>query len=363
MAAPPPTILVTGGAGFLGSSFVLAVVAAGEARVVTLDKLTYAGSLENLAALAGDPAHLFVHGDIADGGLVARLLGEHRPAAIVNFAAESHVDRSIDEPAAFVHTNLVGTFELLEAAQAHAAALPAGEAEAFRFLHVSTDEVYGSLGPTGASTEESRYAPRSPYAASKAGADHLVRAYHETYRLPTIVTHGSNSYGPRQLPEKLIPALMLRALAGLPLPIYGDGRHVRDWLHVDDHCDALRLALARGRPGETYNVGGGDERENLAVAERVCAVLDALAPPGDNPALAGRGLGSYRELVTFVADRPGHDRRYAVDTAKIRRELGWSPARTFDAGLRETALWYLEHRDWGASLRDGERIGIARKRG
>ncbi len=349
MSPSPPTLLVTGGAGFIGSSFVLAVVASGEARVVTLDKLTYAGDRENLIALADHPAHTFVHGDIADGPLVASLLAWPRPTAIVNFAAESHVDRSIDRPAEVIHTNLVGTFHLLDAPYAHASALPPAEAARFRFLHVSTDEVYGSLGPTGASTEESRYAPRSPYAASKAGADHLVRAYHETYRLPTLVTHASNNYGPRQLPEKLIPAMMLRALAGLPLPVYGDGRHVRDWLHVDDHCDALRLVLARGRPGETYNVGGGDERENLDVVARLCAVLDELAPVADNPALAGRAAfvavpPEHAAAAWMIVNDPVRDfdlirqlvgRGFLVRT---RADANTTEARKNDGSMRDKAL-------------------------
>ena len=355
MTSSPPCLLVTGGAGFIGSSFVLRTIAAGRARIVNLDKLTYAGNLDNLASLAGDPAHVFVRGDIADRALVTRLLAEHRPSAIVNFAAESHVDRSIDSPAEFIQTNLVGTFQLLDAALAHVGALPRDEAGSFRFVHVSTDEVYGSLGEGGAFTEESPFAPSSPYAASKAGADHLVRAYHRTYGLATITTHGSNNYGPRQLPEKLIPLVITRALEGRPLPIYGDGKHVRDWLHVGDHCDAIHRILDRGCPGESYNIGGASERTNLEVVTRLCDLLDELAP---------RAAGSYRDLVTFVADRPGHDRRYAVDTRKAQRDLGWLPTRPFDEGLRETVRWYLDNRAWCDRFTRGEhrpeRLGLGR---
>ena len=356
MSSSSSTILVTGGAGFIGSNFVLAAVRAaeGHARVVNLDKLTYAGNLDNLAPLEGDPRHVFVHGDIGDRALVARLLAEHRPRAVVNFAAESHVDRSIDGPGDFIRTNLVGTFELLEAARAYHASLPRAEAERFRFVHVSTDEVYGSLGPTGLFTEESQYAPNSPYAASKAGADHLVRAYHHTYGLPTITTNCSNNYGPLQFPEKLIPLVIMNALEGKPLPVYGDGRNVRDWLYVGDHCEALRVVLERGRPGETYNVGGLNERTNLHIVHTLCDLLDEMAP---SP------LGPRRRLVTFVRDRPGHDRRYAIDAAKIQRELGWAPAHTFEQGIRETVRWYLDHRDWCARITAGvyrrERLGLA----
>ncbi len=355
MTAPPPTLLVTGGAGFIGASFVLALASRGAARIVNLDKLTYAGNLDNLASLAGSPAHTFVRGDIADRSLVEHLLAGHRPTAIVHFAAESHVDRSIDAPAAFVQTNLVGTFELLEAARAHHASLPAAEAERFRFLPVSTDEVYGPLPPTGLSTEGAPYAPSSPYAASKAGADHLVRAYHQTYGLPTVVTSASNNYGPLQFPEKLIPLTLLNALDRRPLPVYGDGQHVRDWLHVADHCDALSAVLARGEPGATYNIGSGAERTNLDLVHTLCGLLDELAPSAAGP---------YCDLVTFVADRPGHDRRYGVDSGKIRRELSWAPAHTFEQGLRETVRWYLDHRDWCARITADvygrERLGLGR---
>jgi dTDP-glucose 4,6-dehydratase len=348
---------VTGGAGFIGSNFALAVVGQGAARVVNLDKLTYAGNLDNLAPLEGDGRHVFVHGDIGDRPLVARLLADHRPAAIVNFAAESHVDRSIDAPGDFIRTNLVGTFELLEAARAHHASLPRAEAEAFRFVHVSTDEVYGSLGPTGLFTEESPHAPNSPYAASKAGADHLVRAYHHTYGLPTVTTNCSNNYGPLQFPEKLIPLMILNALEGKSLPVYGDGKNVRDWLYVGDHCDAIRVVLARGRPGETYNIGGASERTNVEIVHTLCDLLDDLAPRDGAP---------RRGLVTFVADRPGHDRRYAIDATKIRRDLGWAPAHSFEAGIRETVRWYLDHRGWCARIAAGayrrERLGLGAAR-
>jgi dTDP-glucose 4,6-dehydratase len=356
MVPSTSTILVTGGAGFIGSNFVLAAVLSGGARVVNLDKLTYAGNRDNLEALEGHPGHVFVHGDIGDRRLCARLLAEHRPSAIVNFAAESHVDRSIDGPGDFIRTNVVGTFELLEATRAHLSSLPAGEAGRFRFLQVSTDEVFGSLGTGGLFVESTPYAPSSPYAASKAAADHLVRAYHHTYGLPTITTNCSNNYGPLQFPEKLIPLMILNALEGKPLPVYGDGLNVRDWLFVSDHCDALGLVLARGRPGETYNIGGSSERTNLGVVHTLCDVLDAMAP-------SARGSqGSYRSLVTFVKDRPGHDRRYAIDAAKIRRELGWAPKHAFEDGLRETVRWYLEHRDWCARITAGvyrrERMGV-----
>jgi len=350
---PVSPLLVTGGAGFIGSNFVLAMVAAG-AKVINLDKLTYAGNPENLASVAQNPAYAFVQGDIGDRALVTRVLAEHRPAAIVHFAAESHVDRSIDAPDDFIQTNVVGTFSLLEAARAYRGSLPKAAADAFRFIHVSTDEVYGSLGPDGAFTEESRHLPNSPYAASKAGADQLVRAYRHTYGLPVVTTNCSNNYGPFQFPEKLIPLMILNALEGKPLPVYGDGLNVRDWLYVEDHCDALRVALDRGTPGETYNIGGRNERTNIDLVKTLCALLDELAP---SP------LGSYSRLITFVSDRPGHDRRYAIDARKIERELGWTPAYTFERGLRETVRWYLDRapsllkRPPGAYGR--ERLGMA----
>ena len=347
-----PTWLVTGGAGFIGGNFVLDAVASG-VRVVTLDALTYAGNRDTLAALESNPLHAFVHGDIGDRALVARLLAEHRPDAIVHFAAESHVDRSIDGPAAFVQTNVVGTLALLECARDHWRGLEGPAREAFRFLHVSTDEVYGTLGATGAFTEATPYAPNSPYSASKAASDHLVRAFHHTYGLPVLTTNCSNNYGPYQFPEKLIPLVILKALAGQPLPVYGDGRQVRDWLYVGDHVAAIRRVLAAGRPGEVYNVGGEAERENLQVVHAVCDLLDARVP-------AAR---PRRELVTFVADRPGHDRRYAIDCSKLKRELGWAPSLAFEAGLARTVDWYLANAGWVQRVLDGsyrlERIGTA----
>jgi len=326
-------ILVTGGAGFIGSNFVLAAVAKRGEKVVNLDKLGYAGSLRNVAALTGDARHLFVQGDINDRELVRKLLAEHRPRAVVHFAAESHVDRSIHGPGEFVQTNVVGTWALLEECREFFA-----RQKDFRFLHVSTDEVFGSLKENDPPfTEKSPYAPNSPYSASKAAADHLVRAYHHTYGLPTLIGNCSNNYGPRQLPEKLIPLLIHNALAGEPLPIYGDGKNVRDWLYVEDHCDALRQVLERGAAGETYNIGGSCEMTNLEVVGAVCGLLDELRP---------RASGSYRGLITHVKDRPGHDRRYAINSAKIQRELGWQPAESFSSGLRKTVEWYLANAEW-----------------
>ena len=347
-----PTWLVTGGAGFIGGNFVLDAVRNG-VRIVNLDALTYAGNRDTLAALDGNPDHLFVHGDIGDGALVARLLAEHRPDAVINFAAESHVDRSIDGPAAFVQTNVVGTLALLEAARDYWKSLDDAGRQAFRFLHVSTDEVYGSLGDTGRFTETTPYAPNSPYSASKAASDHLVRAFHHTYGLPVLTTNCSNNYGPYQFPEKLIPLVIARALAGEPLPIYGDGKNVRDWLYVGDHCNAIRAVLERGRVGETYNVGGDAEKQNIEVVETICALLDQRRPRPDGK--------PRREQITYVADRPGHDRRYAIDAGKIRSELGWSPAHSFEQGIADTVDWYLAHQDWVQRVLDGsyrlERIG------
>ena len=321
-------LLVTGGAGFIGSNFVLSTLASTGETVVTLDKLTYAGSRRNLEPAALDRRHTFVEGDICDRALVRGLLEQHQPRAIVHFAAESHVDRSISGPAAFIQTNVVGTFSLLEEARA--------SAKPIRFLHVSTDEVYGSLGPDDpAFTEANAYAPNSPYAASKAASDHLVRAYRHTYGLDTVTTNCSNNYGPRQYPEKLIPLTIRNALAGKPLPVYGDGRNVRDWLYVEDHCDAVRRVLERGRSGETYNIGGNCEKRNIDVVNAICALLDELKP---------RRAGRYADLISFVKDRPGHDRRYAMDAAKIARELGWRPRETFESGLAKTVRWYLENR-------------------
>ena len=331
-------ILVTGGAGFIGSNFVLSTIAATGEAVVNLDKLTYAGNLRNLESLAGDARHAFVQGDICDRALVRELLARHKPRAIVHLAAESHVDRSIAGPAPFVQTNVAGTFCLLDEARAYWEALQGAERERFRFLHVSTDEVYGSLGPDDpAFTEKTPYAPNSPYAASKAAADHLARAYHRTYGLPTLTTNCSNNYGPYQFPEKLVPLVIRNALAGEPLPVYGDGQNVRDWLYVLDHCEALRLVLERGRAGETYNIGGGGERPNIVLVRAICTLLEEARP---------RRNGSYADLISFVTDRPGHDRRYAMDGMKIARELDWRPAESFDTGLRKTVRWYLEHRAW-----------------
>ncbi|MGE0519188.1 MAG: dTDP-glucose 4,6-dehydratase [Candidatus Binatia bacterium] len=356
------TILVTGGAGFIGANFVRCALASSAARVVVLDKLTYAGSLESLADVQRDPRFAFERGDIADRALVDRVFRAHRPTWVANFAAESHVDRSIDGPRAFVHTNVVGTFELLDAARAYVAELDANARRRFRFLHVSTDEVYGTLGASGQFSETTPYAPNSPYAASKAGADHLVRAYHETYGLPTLTTNCSNNYGPFQFPEKLIPLMTLNAIEGKPLPIYGDGGHVRDWLHVADHCAGIWLVLERGRVGGRYNIGGGCERSNLELVDQLCAVLEELAPAAQNPALQARGARGYDALKTFVPDRPGHDRRYAIDARHIRRELSWSPRFDFERGLRSTVEWYLANRAWCAAVQGRygrERLGTA----
>lgn len=327
-------ILVTGGAGFIGSNFVLDWLGASDEPVVNLDQLTYAGNLDNLAALAGDPRHVFVRGDIGERALVAGLLARYRPRAIVHFAAETHVDRSIDGPGAFITTNINGTFALLEAARAHYAALAADEQARFRFLHVSTDEVYGSLAPDAAPfSEASAFAPNNPYAASKAASDHLVRACHHTYGLPTLTTNCANNFGPFQFPEKLIPLTISNALAGCPLPVYGDGLQVRDWLHVADHCAALRSVLAGGRPGQAYNIGAANEMTNIALVRLLCDILDRLAPAG----------ASYHEQIALVGDRPGHDRRYAIDAGKLQRELGWAPARPFDSAIVDTVRWYLDH--------------------
>jgi dTDP-glucose 4,6-dehydratase len=339
-------ILVTGGAGFIGSNFVLDWVAGTGEPVVNLDKLTYAGNARNLATLDGDPRHRLVRGDIGDSALVRGLLADGRPRAIVNFAAESHVDRSIRGPEDFIQTNIVGTFRLLDEVRAYWGGLEGDERRRFRFLHVSTDEVYGSLTPEApAFAETNRFEPNSPYSASKASSDHLVRAYHHTYGLPVLTTNCSNNYGPFQFPEKLIPLVIHHALEGRPLPVYGDGRQVRDWLYVADHCRAIRRVLEAGRTGETYNVGGRSEMANIGVVESVCALLDELRPRVD--------ACSYRQQIAFVKDRPGHDRRYAIDAGKIERELGWAPAETFESGLRKTVLWYLEHGDWVSDVTSG----------
>ncbi len=352
------SILVTGGAGFIGSNFVLDWLNQSDEPVINLDKLTYAGNLENLASLQGDPRHIFISGDIGDATLVSNLLAEHKPRAIINFAAESHVDRSIHGPEDFIQTNIVGTFRLLESVRAYWQNLPSpaggrgagGEGvtkTSFRFLHVSTDEVYGSLAKDDpAFTEGNRYEPNSPYSASKTASDHLVRAYHHTYGLPVLTTNCSNNYGPYHFPEKLIPLMIVKALAGKPLPVYGDGQQIRDWLYVKDHCSAIRRVLEAGKVGEVDNIGGWNEKPNLEIVHAVCALLDELHARAD-----GNG---YRSLITYVADRPGHDRRYAIDATKIERELGWKPAETFETGIRKTVEWYLDHQAWARNVTSGE---------
>ena len=345
-------LLVTGGAGFIGSNFVLMAIEAGH-TVINVDALTYAGNTESLKSIETNPQHHFVHADIADKDKMLELLNHHQPDAIVNFAAESHVDRSIDGPAAFIQTNVVGTLNLLECARDYWRALEGSKQDDFRFLHVSTDEVYGSLGETGAFTEQTPFAPNSPYSASKAASDHLVRAFHHTYGLPTVTTNCSNNYGPHQFPEKLIPLIIQKALSGAALPIYGDGKNIRDWLYVTDHCTAIAKVLEAGRVGETYNVGGDAERENIAVVKAICSVLDAKQPRSDGK--------SYAEQMTFVKDRPGHDRRYAIDATKIKTELGWHATLSFEQGIEKTIHWYLNHQDWVQRVLDGsyrlERIG------
>jgi dTDP-glucose 4,6-dehydratase len=339
-------ILVTGGCGFIGSNFVLDWLGGSDEPVINLDKLTYAGNVSNLDSVKGDPRHVFVHGDMGDRALVNALLAQHRPRAVVNFAAESHVDRSIHGPGTFIETNIVGTFNLLECVRAHWSELPAQERAEFRFLHVSTDEVYGSLGLSDpAFTEGHRYEPNSPYSASKAASDHLVRAWHHTYGLPVLTTNCSNNYGPYHFPEKLIPLMIVNALAGKALPVYGDGQQIRDWLYVKDHCSAIRRVLEAGRLGETYNVGGWNEKPNIDIVHTVCALLDELRTKADG--------SSYRTQITYVTDRPGHDRRYAIDARKIERELGWRPAETFESGIRKTVQWYLDHADWVQAVQSG----------
>jgi dTDP-glucose 4,6-dehydratase len=359
------TLLITGGAGFIGSNLVRHALAHTADRIVVVDKLTYAGSLLNLEEPRQDTRVSFVQADIADRDAMASVFRRARPTAILNLAAESHVDRSIDGPRPFIETNVVGTFVLLETARQFIAELDRAAREAFRFLHVSTDEVYGTLGDTGFFSEETPYAPNSPYAASKAAADHLVRAYYHTYALPALITNCSNNYGPFQFPEKLIPLMILNALDGKPLPIYGDGQQVRDWLHVDDHCAGIMLALSAGEAGHKYNIGGGNERTNLDIVDTICDTLERLFAPAMNPALPpGR---RYRDLKSFVRDRPGHDRRYAIDATKIRRELGWSPRHSFDEGLATTAAWYVDHREWCAAVQAGryrrERLGLGEDQG
>jgi dTDP-glucose 4,6-dehydratase len=337
-------ILVTGGAGFIGSNFIIDWLSAGDEPVVNLDALTYAGNIHNLDSLKGDARYTFAHGDIGDTALVESLLSKHQPRAIVNFAAESHVDRSIHGPEDFIQTNIVSTFRLLEAARGYWANL--ADRSSFRFLHISTDEVFGTLGPTDpAFNEQTPYQPNSPYSASKAASDHLVRAYHHTYGLPVLTTNCSNNYGPFHFPEKLIPLVIHNALEGRPLPIYGDGQQIRDWLYVKDHCSAIRRVLEAGIPGETYNIGGWNERANLDVVNTLCDILDELAPKADS--------SSYRDQITFVTDRPGHDRRYAIDASKIEAELGWRPAETFESGIQKTVRWYLDNADWVKNVTSG----------
>jgi dTDP-glucose 4,6-dehydratase len=340
------TLLVTGGAGFIGANFVLDWLAASEEPVINLDKLTYAGNPETLASLQGDARHQLVQGDIGDSALVSRLLAEHRPRAVINFAAESHVDRSIHGPGAFIDTNIVGTFHLLESVRGYWSALPDAEQDAFRFLHVSTDEVYGSLAKSDpAFAETHRYEPNSPYSASKAASDHLVRAWHHTYGLPVLTTNCSNNYGPYHFPEKLIPLMIVNALAGKPLPVYGDGMQIRDWLYVRDHCSAIRRVLEAGRLGETYNVGGWNEKPNIEIVQTICRLLDGLRPKPDG--------SSYASQITYVTDRPGHDRRYAIDARKLEAELGWKPAETFESGIRKTVEWYLANPEWVQHVQSG----------
>lgn len=340
------TIIVTGGAGFIGSNFVHGWLANSEEPVINLDALTYAGNLESLASIAGDVRHNFVHGDIGDTTLVKNLLSQHRPRAVVNFAAESHVDRSIHGPAEFVQTNIVGTFNLLESVRGYWGGLSDPQRSNFRFLHVSTDEVYGSLGKGDpAFTETNRYEPNSPYSASKAASDHLVRAWHHTYGLPVLTTNCSNNYGPYHFPEKLIPLMIVNALAGKSLPVYGDGMQIRDWLYVEDHCSAIRRVLEAGQPGEIYNIGGWNEKPNIEIVKTVCALLDELRPKSDG--------SSYETQITYVTDRPGHDRRYAIDARKLERSLGWKPSETFETGIRKTVKWYLDHPNWVENVQSG----------
>jgi len=340
------SILVTGGAGFIGSNFVLDWLNQSDEPVINLDKLTYAGNLENLASLQGDPRHIFIRGDIGDAALVPSLLAEHKPRAIINFAAESHVDRSIHGPEEFIQTNIVGTFHLLESVRAYWNGLEGTAKTGLRFLHVSTDEVYGSLAKDdSAFSEANRYEPNSPYSASKAASDHLVRAYHHTYGLPVLTTNCSNNYGPYHFPEKLIPLMIVNALAGKPLPVYGDGQQIRDWLYVKDHCSAIRRVLEAGKVGEVYNIGGWNEKPNLEIVHTVCSLLDELRPKADG--------ASYSTQISYVKDRPGHDRRYAIDASKIERELGWKPAETFETGIRKTVQWYLANPEWVAHVQSG----------
>ena len=356
------TIIITGGAGFIGSNLARLALARTAARVVVVDKLTYAGHLQNLAEVSHHPRFAFVRADIADRPAVEAVFQQYQPTALCNLAAETHVDRSIDDPSTFVTTNVVGTFQLLEVTRHYLARLDGTARSRFRFLHVSTDEVYGTLGEDGLFSETSPYAPNSPYSASKAGADHFVRAYAETYGVPTLITNCSNNYGPYQFPEKLIPLMLLNAVEGKPLPIYGDGGNIRDWLYVEDHCAGILLVLRHGKVGEKYNIGGGNERTNLHLVDRLCTLLEEVLPAAQNPALARQGISRYEALKQFVQDRPGHDRRYAIDATKIRRELGWSLQYSFDQGLARTIRWYLDHRDWCAAVLAGrynrDRLGL-----
>jgi len=356
-------MLITGGAGFIGANFARHVLSRSDDRLVIVDKLTYAGNLANIEDVLRDPRVHFVKADIADKEAMISIFNEHRPTSVVNFAAETHVDRSIDDPSPFVETNVVGAFTLLEVSRRYLARSNDGARRAFRFLHVSTDEVYGALGETGLFSETTPYAPNSPYAASKASADHLVRAWHETYQLPAIITNCSNNYGPYQFPEKLIPLTLLNAIEGKPLPIYGDGGNVRDWLYVEDHCAGILLALRNGKPGEKYNIGGGNERTNLQIVDRLCAEIENVLPAADNEILRLQGKKNYFELKTFVPDRPGHDHRYAIDATKIRAELGWKPDCDFESGLAKTVRWYFENREWCETVLAGkygrERLGLS----
>jgi dTDP-glucose 4,6-dehydratase len=356
------TLLITGGAGFIGSNLVHYALQHTTDEIVVVDKITYAANPKTVALLRQLPRVAFVHGDIADRSLVERVVTEHRPSAILNLAAETHVDRSIDSPGSFIETNVNGTFTLLDVARRYLTGLASADRDAFRFLHVSTDEVYGSLGPEGRFREDTPYAPNSPYSASKAAADHLVRAYHHTYGLPTLLTNCSNNYGPFQHSEKLIPLMMLNALDARPLPIYGDGGNVRDWLHVEDHCSAIMCVLRQGPPGAQFNVGADNEQTNLTIVDSICEVIETLQPAAGNPAMVSAGAPRYQDLRQFVRDRPGHDRRYAIDAGKIHDELGWTPRHTFRGGLRSTAQWYLDHRDWfaaGTAGYDRERLGLS----
>ncbi len=359
------TMIITGGAGFIGANFVRHALTATDARLVIIDKLTYAGNLASLEDATRNPRVHFLKADIVDKDAMTSIFNEHRPTSIVNFAAESHVDRSIDDPSPFVETNVVGAFTLLEVSRKQLAKQGEGARRNFRFLHVSTDEVYGSLGPQGLFSETTAYAPNSPYAASKASADLLVRAWQETYQLPTIVTNCSNNYGPYQFPEKLIPLMLLNAIDGKPLPIYGDGANVRDWLYVEDHCAGILLALQHGKPGEKYNIGGGNERTNLQIIDRLCEEVEKALPAAENPAMIQQGKTGYQQLKTFVPDRPGHDRRYAIDATKIRAELGWAPKHDFESGLAKTVRWYFENRNWCETVLAGKyergRLGLGVK--